>query len=105
MYPAGELNELEARKRLLCQRIALTRLECVVHAAEAAKPLEWIDRARLMWRRISPIAQVAAVPLALLLRRRWKTRHPRSSGALSGVWRLLPVILGVMKMMKSRPPV
>lgn len=103
MYPAGELARLEERKRLLRQRIALTRLECTVYAAEAAKPLEWIDRARLAWQRIAPVAKVAAVPLALLLGRRWKHRHPRSSSALGGVWRLLPVILGVMKMMKSRP--
>lgn len=94
---------MDERKRLLRQRIALARLECALHAAEAAKPLEWIDRARLAWQRISPLAKVAAVPLALLLGRRWKHRHSRASGVLGGVWRLLPVILGVVKMMKSRP--
>jgi hypothetical protein len=97
------LTLLDQRKRLLQQRIALTRLECAIYAAEAEKPLAWVDRARLAWRKIAPLAKVAAVPLALLLGRGWRKRHARSAGALGGVWRLLPVILGVVKMMKSRP--
>jgi hypothetical protein len=34
-----------------------------------ARPLAWIDRVLSFWRRISPLAQLAAVPLGLMIQR------------------------------------
>lgn len=101
MYPTGELNRLAERKRSLCRAIALTRLECTASAAEAIKPLEWLDRARARWRRIAPLAKLLAVPAALLLRRGWKARSGLT-GATGGVWRWLPVVIGAMRMWNAR---
>jgi hypothetical protein len=34
-----------------------------------ARPLEWIDRMLSFWRQISPLAQLAVVPLGLVIQR------------------------------------
>lgn len=69
MYPNGELSELDAQKNALRRRIQLRRAECALAAQGAVRPLEWIDRAIAMWQKISPMAKLASVPLALLLKR------------------------------------
>jgi hypothetical protein len=69
MYPDGELSELAVHKLALRQRIMLRRRLCVVAARRAAQPLEKVDQLVTQWRRISPVAKFAAVPLALMLRR------------------------------------
>ncbi len=90
MYPSGELARLARRKTALRQRIAATRLRCIVLAGEAARPVHWIDRAIAQWRRISPFAKLAALPLGLLFRRR--ILH-RKSGFINRLFALLPVVL------------
>lgn len=70
MYPDGELTELAVRKLALRQRIRLRREACVDAAAHLAQPLEKIDHVVAQWRRVSPLAKVAAVPLALFFKRR-----------------------------------
>lgn len=69
MYPDGQLSELAVHKMALRQRISLRRRLCVVAAARASQPLARIDHALTQWRRISPLAKMAAVPAALLLKR------------------------------------
>jgi hypothetical protein len=69
MYPNGELNELAAQKFALRRRIQVRRAECAIAAEGAARPIEWLDRAIATWRKISPLTKVAAVPLAMLLKR------------------------------------
>jgi hypothetical protein len=69
MYPDGELNELALRKIALRQRILLRRRECVARAERIAQPLEKIDSLVQRWRRISPLTKLAAVPVAMLLKR------------------------------------
>lgn len=69
MYPNGELIELELQKAALRRRIQLRRAECALAAEGASRPLEWIDRAIAMWRKISPMAKLASVPIALLLKK------------------------------------
>src|SRR5690348_8377821 len=54
MYPARELTELARKKSVLREAIARRRIECMASAAEVAKPVEWIDRAQLLWRRAAP---------------------------------------------------
>jgi|ERR1043166_7960452 hypothetical protein len=69
MYPHGELTELELQKLALRRRIQLRRAECAIAAEGASRPLQWIDRAIATWRKISPMAKLASVPLALLLKK------------------------------------
>ncbi len=69
MYPDRELNQLAARKAALRREIALRRVQCTEAAAQVAQPLEWLDRVLAFWRRLSPLAQVAALPLGLLVQR------------------------------------
>lgn len=69
MYPAWELRRLAAHKSALHKRIALRRLACVQAAAQVARPLAWLDRVVAFWRRLSPFAKFAAVPLGILVQR------------------------------------
>jgi len=66
MYPQRELTLLAARKAVLRQSIALSRVQCVADANRVAQPLAWLDRALAWWRRIPPLAKLVAVPLGLL---------------------------------------
>jgi hypothetical protein len=69
MYPDRELTRLAAHKAALRRDIALRRTQCVEAAARVARPLEWLDRMLALWRRLSPLAQFAAVPLGFLVKR------------------------------------
>ncbi len=69
MYPHGELAGLEVYKTALRRRIAARRVECAVAAEGAMRPLLWLDRAVVLWRKIRPFARLATIPLALLLKR------------------------------------
>lgn len=69
MYPDGELSELAVHKLALRQRIFLRRRQCIAAARRISEPVEKIDELMAKWRRISPIAKVAALPLAVLLKR------------------------------------
>lgn len=101
MYPTAELNALDRRKAELRQQIAVTRLQCAALAGEVAKPLELIDRIRARWRKISPIAKLAAIPLALLLRRGALRRGMRL-GSLASVWRWAPLVVSGLQMLRAR---
>jgi|HubBroStandDraft_1064217.scaffolds.fasta_scaffold510671_1 hypothetical protein len=82
MYPDGELRRLASDKASIRRGIALRRAECAEAAALVARPLEWLDRALAFWRRFSPLAKLAIVPLGLLVRRRFLRRH-KLLGALA----------------------
>jgi len=69
MYPDGELNRLAVHKLALRQRIFLRRRLCVATATRIAQPLEKVDHVVTQWRRISPIAKLAAIPMAFLFKR------------------------------------
>ena len=69
MYPERELTRLALRKAGLQRDIAHGRAQCAEAAARIAQPLEWLDRMLAFWRRFSPFAQFAAVPLGLLVQR------------------------------------
>lgn len=69
MYPDRELTRLAARKAALRRDIARRRAQCAEAAARVARPLEWLDRMLAFWRRLSPFAQFAAVPLGFLVQR------------------------------------
>ena len=63
MYPQSELIRLAAHKTMLRRVIARRRVECAAAAAGATQPLVWLDKALSLWRKISPVAQLAVIPL------------------------------------------
>jgi len=88
MYPHGELKQLALHKAALQLRIGIRRFECRRAAAGVERPLAWLDRAVAFWRKISPLAKLAAVPLALLVKR---TLLPRT-GLFTTLLRWTPTI-------------
>lgn len=100
MYPTRQLTILELRKIAVRQRIAVTRWECVSLAAEAARPIAWVDRALVQWRKISPFAKFAAVPLGLLLSRR--LRPGKGGGLFRQLLRWAPIGFKAARMFAAR---
>lgn len=93
MYPDLELIRLAALKAQLQGRIGVQRAECARAAIQVLRPLAWLDRALLLWDRVSPLAKFAAVPLGFLLKGS-TTAPPRLLGKLL---RWGPVVLGAMR--------
>ncbi|MGA3007291.1 MAG: hypothetical protein ABSE59_05300 [Opitutaceae bacterium] len=81
MYPQPELTRLADCKAALQRNIAVRRAHCAKAAARAARPLDWLDRVRTFGRKLSPFAQLAAVPLGFLLTRTLFSRR-KSLGSL-----------------------
>lgn len=103
MYPAAELDALARRKAVLRARISLDRLRVVALSAEVARPINWLDRALVQWRKISPFAKFAAVPLGLLLTRAVKGGDSgQKKGLLGRALGLMPVVLGAVKLFRAQ---
>ncbi|MEO7599369.1 MAG: hypothetical protein ABIV50_10580 [Opitutus sp.] len=100
MYPAAELNALARRKAILRARISLDRLRMVALSAEVVRPINWLDRVIVQWRKISPFAKFAALPLGLLLNR--AAFGGKKPGLVSRALRFVPVILGAVKLFQVR---
>lgn len=98
MYPTAELNDLALRKAAVRSRISSTRLRCAAAAGEVARPIVWIDRVVAQWRKISPMAKLAALPLGFLLRRTFAGRTARRTSLLTRMFKLLPTVLGAARM-------
>jgi hypothetical protein len=102
MYPQQELTRLADRKRVLRENISCHRIQCANAAARIAQPLEWVDRALAFWKRLSPLAQFAAVPLGWVVKR---TLFPRLK-ILGTILRWSPVVFaavrGLMSAAKNR---
>ena len=93
MYTRKELIRLGAHKTALRRRISVRRVQCAEAAARVVRPLAWMDRALALWRRISPVAKFAAVPLALAARR---VLFPRLK-VLGPLLRWGPLAMGVFR--------
>jgi hypothetical protein len=93
MYPDKELRRLASQKIALQREIALRRLDCAEAAARVSEPLEWLDRMLAFWRKFSPIAQLAALPLGFLVKR---TLFPRLK-LLGSVMRWGPLFVGAVR--------
>jgi hypothetical protein len=93
MYPDRELTRLAACKATLQRDIALRRAQCAVAAVRVAQPLEWLDRMLAFWRRLSPLAPFAVLPLGFLLKR---SPAPRTR-VLGTLLRWGPPVLGVVR--------
>ncbi len=99
MYPQRELNQLAFHKAALRRDIARRRAQCVEAMEDVIKPLEWLDRVVAFWRRLSPFAKLAAVPLGFLAK---KTLFPKGK-ILGSLFRWAPMIFGVARsVMKNR---
>ena len=70
MYPKQELTQLAAYKAALQQQIAIRRTCCAEAAAQVTRPFELLDAMLALWRRLSPLAQLATVPLGFLATRK-----------------------------------
>jgi hypothetical protein len=97
MYPQQELTRLTAYKAALLRDIALDRARCVEAAARVAQPLEWLDKMLALWRRLSPLALFATVPLGFLVQR---TVFPRLK-TLRTVVRWSPLVFSAIRGISS----
>jgi hypothetical protein len=69
MYPQQELTRLTAYKAALLRDIATHRAHCAKAAGLALQPLALLDRMLALWRKFSPLALFAAMPLGFLVQR------------------------------------
>lgn len=90
MYPRAELVELQACKTALQRRILVRRWEVALDVCQGARPLRFVDQVYGQWRRISPFAKLAAVPISLWLKQ--KFFRPRKISGL--ILRWLPTLVG-----------
>ena len=60
MYPQRQLTLLADRKAVLRQSIARRRDQLAMDAMQVAKPMEWLDRALVLWSRIPPLAKLVS---------------------------------------------
>jgi len=96
MYPQRELILLAARKAVLRQSIARRRDQCAVDTVRVMKPLELLDRALILWRRIPPLVKLTAIPLGLLVIKR--TVFPqRKINILGPLLRWGSILFGTMR--------
>ena len=93
MYPQRELERLALNKSALRRRIGLRRIACAEAASQAARPLQWLDHALAFWRKLLPLAPLAAVPLGLLARRVVFPRHK----ILGALVRWGPLVFGAVR--------
>ena len=93
MYPQRELIRLAAHKAALRRGIAFRRAQCAEAAARLAQPLAWLDRMRAFWRRLAPLAPLAALPLGFLAAR---IIFPRSK-ILGSLVRWGPLVFGAVR--------
>ena len=93
MYPEPELTRLAAHKAVLQRGIGLRRTQCAEAATQAMRPFAWLDRMLASWRRLSPLAQFAAVPLGFLVKR---TIFPRLK-PLGSLLRWGPLVFAAMR--------
>ena len=102
MYPKEELTRLAAHKTALRRGIALRRIQCAEAAARVGRPLAWLDRVLAFWRRLSPLAQFAAVPLGFLVKRTLSSRLKFLSPLLRWGPLVFAAARGISSAVKSR---
>lgn len=93
MYPNQELIRLANHKLALRRRIMIHRAQCMEATFHLARPLEWVDRAVATWRKISPLARLAAVPLGFLVQRKLFPRR----NLLRSLFRWGPLVFAAIR--------
>jgi len=100
MFLAGELTRLARLKAAHRRHAAQHRSACIRAATRVVQPLAWVDRMIGHWRRLSPLAGLAAVPLAGLFVRS-AVRRP---GLLGTLLRWGPLALNLARgLVRARP--
>ena len=100
MYPEPELTRLAAHKAVLQRRIAHRRIQCVEAATQVLRPFAWLDRMLAVWRRLTPLAQFAAIPLGFLVRRTVFPRFKTLGSLLRWGPLVFTAIRGISSMVK-----
>ena len=96
MYPQGALNDLAAARQALRRRIADGRTHTAAAVGRVLFPLEWLDAAWSLWRELSPLVKLAAVPAGAMAARgffprlRWLLRLMRWAPLVATVLRAWP---------------
>ena len=93
MHPDSDLVRLASHKAALRRSIARHRAQGASALTRLARPIVWLDQGVDAWRRLSPWAKFAAVPLGFLLKRS-TARPPRLLGTLL---RWAPGVLGAAR--------
>ena len=97
MYPTRELTRLAHLKADVQWNIARRRTQCVAAATRLAQPIAWLDRMLVLVRRLAPLTRLAAVPLGLLVTRRF---FPRAK-VLGSLLRWAPLVYGAVRGLSS----
>lgn len=97
MYPDKELIRLANHKLALRRRIMIHRAQCMEAAIHLARPVEWVDRLLAVWRQISPVARIAAVPLGFLVQRKLFPRR----NLLRSLFRWGPMVFAAVRGISS----
>ena len=97
MFQDRELIRLAARKATLQREIVLGRTRCIEAAARVAQPLAWLDRVAAFWRRLSPLAKGAALPLGFFVQR----FVFRRMGKVRSLVRWGPLIVSALRVLRS----
>ena len=97
MYPEQELTRLAAHKAVLQRTIARRRVHCVAAATQVMRPLAWLDQLLASWRRFTPLAQLAVIPLGLLAKR---TVFPRLKN-FGSIIRWGPLVFAAVRGIRS----
>jgi hypothetical protein len=99
MYPHRELRRLALYKVSLRRKISLRRTTCAQAASRLGRPLAWFDRVIAFAQRLSPLTQLVAWPVGLLLQR---AVSPRLKW-LGPILRWAPQVLGALRGLSARP--
>lgn len=98
MYPQPELTRLATHKAVLRERIGRRRVVWAAGLADAMRPLAWLDRAVALWRKITPYAKLATIPLTLITKR---VLFPRAR-ILGTLLRWGPAVFGAIRSLNRR---
>jgi hypothetical protein len=96
MYPSKELKALAIQKDLLVAHQALLRARCRLAARTVAEPLSWVDTAKTVWKRMSPLLGVSSVLLS-------RGKALRGAGLVGLAVKWAPRAFELWKTMRSRP--
>jgi len=93
MYAERELNRLNAVKSVVRGRIARRRIETSAQIERVARPVRWVDRAYVYWKKAGPIARFAAAPITAWLASKLFGRRKRAGSLM----RWVPTIWNVVR--------
>jgi hypothetical protein len=97
MYPEQDLIRIAGHKAALRHNISLNRARILDATARVSKPVALVDRAWAFWKDLSPIVQIAAVPVGVAATR---ALFPRLR-ILRKLVRWSPLVIAAMRAVNS----